>query len=51
MEETLLHLALCTAVILAQAARVSGQTETPVYDKTIDPSVQFVNPHIAAFAQ
>ena len=42
MKKPLLHLILCTALVLPHAARVRGATETGTYDKTIEKYVQFL---------
>jgi len=42
MKKPLLHLILCTAIVLLQAARVRGAAETGTYDKAIGKYVQFL---------
>ena len=45
MKKPLLHLILCTAIVLPNAARAGGATETRAYDKTIENYVQFLQQH------
>ncbi len=42
MKKPLLHLILCTALLLPHAARAPGATATGTYDKTIEKYVQFL---------
>jgi len=42
MKKLLLHLILCTAIVLPQAARVRGATPAATCDKAIDKYVQFL---------
>ncbi len=42
MEKPLLHLILCATIVLPQAARAQGTTETGTYDKAIEKYVQFL---------
>jgi hypothetical protein len=42
MKKPLLHLILCTALVLPQAVRLRGATEPTIYDKAIEKYVQFL---------